>query len=111
MMRKSFVILALLVAQPVHAATCHKYSRWYYPYPQTCHSNKYTAEFEFLNKLKFRKNIQPTSLASLKWAATSPYPQVEITPDVICNIKMTSVDLGLCVLRIQMEKRHGNPPN
>jgi hypothetical protein len=118
MMKKPFVILALLVAQPVHASTCHKYSRWYYPYPQTCRNNKYTAEFKFFNNLKFKRNIQPASLeapvsalASLKWSATSPFPQVEVTPNIVCTIKIVPVNLGLCLLRIEMEKRHGAESN
>jgi len=33
-MRNVVIIFTLLAAQPGHAATCHMYSRWYYPYPQ-----------------------------------------------------------------------------
>jgi hypothetical protein len=35
MMRTKIIVAAMLVAQPAHAA-CHKYSRWYYPWPQRC---------------------------------------------------------------------------
>jgi hypothetical protein len=27
---------ALLASMPVEAAACHRYSRWYYPWPQSC---------------------------------------------------------------------------
>ena len=27
---------ALLASMPVEAAACHRYSRWYYPWPQRC---------------------------------------------------------------------------
>jgi hypothetical protein len=30
-----------LVAQPAQA--CHRYSRWYYPYPQKCGATRYAA--------------------------------------------------------------------
>jgi hypothetical protein len=108
-MRKTVVILTLLVAQPVHAAACHKYSRWYYPYPQTCHNNRYTAEFQFHNKLRLRTAIQPASLEvqkpELKWSATSPYPQVELSPNIVCTMKMSEKELGMCLLHIEMEKQ------
>lgn len=35
MMKAKIVTALLLVAQPAHAA-CHKYSKWYYPWPQRC---------------------------------------------------------------------------
>lgn len=28
--------LAVLTSAPAEAAACHRYSRWYYPWPQTC---------------------------------------------------------------------------
>ena len=29
-------ILSAAIALPVQAASCHHYSRWYYPWPQRC---------------------------------------------------------------------------
>jgi hypothetical protein len=34
--RGLLLALALLAAQPVDAAACHRYSRWLYPFPQRC---------------------------------------------------------------------------
>lgn len=33
-MRLAITLAALIAAQP--AAACHRFSRWYYPYPQRC---------------------------------------------------------------------------
>jgi hypothetical protein len=35
-MRAKIIIAALLVAQPAYA--CHRFQRWYYPWPQRCPS-------------------------------------------------------------------------
>lgn len=35
-MRKTIALALILVAQPASAEACHRFSRWYYPYPQRC---------------------------------------------------------------------------
>jgi hypothetical protein len=112
-MRKSIVILALLVAQPAHAAKCHMYSKWYYPYPQTCHNNRYSAEFKFMNKLKFKKEVQPATyevapqVHPLAWTNFTDFPKIIIEPTVACAGKIER-EYGMCLLKIQIEeKRNG----
>jgi hypothetical protein len=34
--RGLWLTLALFGSAPVEAASCHRYSRWYYPWPQSC---------------------------------------------------------------------------
>lgn len=35
-MRRLMLALALMASQPVDAAACHRYARWYYPWAQSC---------------------------------------------------------------------------
>jgi hypothetical protein len=37
-MRTLLLTTALMLATPVDAAACHRYARWYYPYPQRCYT-------------------------------------------------------------------------
>lgn len=34
--RSLMLAAAFMASQPVDAAACHRYSRWYYPWPQRC---------------------------------------------------------------------------
>jgi hypothetical protein len=36
-MRRLAYVALILASTPVDAAACHRYSRWYYPWPQRCH--------------------------------------------------------------------------
>jgi hypothetical protein len=45
-------ILAIALMLPSPALACHKYSHWYYPWPQSCRDNKMVAMYEPKLKLK-----------------------------------------------------------
>lgn len=36
-MRSIAIAAVILAATPVDAAACHRFARWYYPWPQGCH--------------------------------------------------------------------------
>lgn len=116
MVRVKIIAIAILVAQPGYAATCHHYSKWYYPYPQNCHNNRYTAEFKFMNKLKFKNNVQPISIPEpppspvLQWTKAEDFPDITVPQIVVCTDKMSPSQYGYCVLRIELEKRREGAP-
>lgn len=42
-MRKIFIIAVLACSSAPATAACHKYTHWYYPWPQSCRTNSYVA--------------------------------------------------------------------
>ena len=113
-MKYKLLVALLLSTSTAHAAVCHKYSRWYYPFPQNCKTNRYTAEI--FKRMKFRI-AQPATFEAkeekpiLKWAATSPYPQIDVTPNIVCTMKMSDADLNMCLLRIELERLRESKPD
>jgi hypothetical protein len=110
-MKYKLAVALFLAAQPVHAAPCHHYARWYYPYPQSCRNSRYTAEFKFMNKIKFN-NVKPASLPTaptvvppLQWTKYSSFPTIDVPQNIVCTDQMSEAQHAFCLLKIEMEKR------
>ena len=107
-MRNVVVALTLLAAQPGYAATCHLYSKWYYPYPQTCHNNRYTAEFMFHNKLRLASIPVPPPYPERKFSGYANIPEIDIP---FCLALNDDRKYAVCQLRIELEKVYEDRAN
>ena len=105
---KIAIMLAITCAQPAVGATCHRYSKWYYPYPQSCHNNKYTALASRM-KIKMPNLVRRTSLEegspSPKYIFTKyiDMPKIPTPSVVVCAKRDDEREYGLCMLKMQLD--------
>jgi hypothetical protein len=111
-MKYKFAISFLILSCAPVQAHCHKYSRWYYPYPQRCMSLRYNAE---IYKPKLEVKFVDTQDMSTPLAGTfgalhfnnvEDFPKIEIPTDIACPYQ-DDRKKALCMIKIEVDKKNG----
>lgn len=110
-MKYKLVISFLILSCGPVQAHCHKYSRWYYPYPQRCLSLRYNAE---VYKPKLEVKFVDTKDANAPLAGTfgalhftnyEDFPKIQIPTDIACPYQ-DERKRALCMIKIEVEKKN-----
>jgi hypothetical protein len=108
---KLVVTFFLLSCAPVQAG-CHKYSRWYYPYPQRCYIAevyKPKLEVKFVPEEPVSLEL-PGALSYLHFSNKQVFPSVVIPTEMICPYTDERAK-ALCLIKIEVEKKNGGEPH
>lgn len=86
-MKKRIALALILAAQPAQAEACHRFSRWYYPYPQRCSVSSHQVRLA-----AYTPDVQPPP----RMIDPSPEPKppivIEVAPVSVPEFVLPSLD-------------------